>query len=291
MKKVNMLLVAAFAVISVNGFSQTTVELGVDWDPVAPKGIYKDVLLAPTIFSYDFEEASINIKVNATISNGSKKDVYVNTSNVEILPTNISDIRLPDQNNYVEVMLTEEGKQITGAKINGTSASTGSGRVSGIIYSGSTTFDENNITGYEDVEIPACRAGEVSKELTSIPTGTKSLRIYGGVRLIASETIEGCFEIKVQEEGAPAPEEGEDDGSFMAGSTGQFRLAYISVTTDTYDGASIDRMDTNRTIVQELYYDLAGQQVQKSTNSQGVLIQKNIYDDGSTSYRKVYLTK
>lgn len=311
MKKTRLFLTAVIAVFFMNAFSQTTtVDLGVDWDPntkaeaaatssdpdAYPAGVSVDaasgVYFEEATTSYAVPAAnplvnfSLNLSAASSISSASRNQVYINNPEAGDIWTAIQ--RIPTAFRHVEFKTETtpylEGAvvgnyEINGLKFNGTTSSKDNAMDNVVLYSDKIPFDAASITGYDLVHFAVLRNGDGGTTLSNtIPAETKSFRLYRTVRIADSET-EGYSEIVAE------------GGTSLGSTKASLRVAYVSVSVTAKITTSInDNSSVNKTVVKKLYYDLSGRQVAESA-AKGILIQKSIFDDGSDSYEKVFISK
>ncbi len=243
MKKITITLMAILFAICLNGFAQTTVDIGYDWSNTT----YTSVLAGSgTNFPTSGTEAIVNslvppeLRVSwggaAAINASDGKGVYINNSGTQ---ANVRYVKISaDQTDYVELSLTANSasNNITNIKINGTSDKTsGSTDVAApaVLFSDKAPFDVNSVIGAVTLSsnFPYCRLGgtsggsyvaEYAGYSLTPPEGCKSYRIYRKARLSsATPTL-----------AVPAQIVGTGGTIFgtSAGSTPSLKIAYLSAT-------------------------------------------------------------
>ena len=215
MKKIRLLVVAVFSVVSLGAFAQIA-DLGKDWDGA---GAFIEPVSGTAIaageFVYVINQGTENeVKFTAEGANvpgADNRSVYA-----QPMPSSISWIDLRNDNADFLEGAVAGAKKITAIKINGTSSSLGVLSNPGILYSDKTPFDESSIIGYDQLEFAACREGNAGTQLVaSIPDGVKSFRVYRKITLSASGE-----KFVINPEG----------DILVALGTNNARVAYISVT-------------------------------------------------------------
>lgn len=223
MKRFRLLLMAAFSVMCMNAFSQVELDLGSNWDPdnAALINATSEQLLVGGTSEYTLEEGTedeVVISVVGGIAGASSNNaVYANP-----MPAKISYLYLTgNQTQYIEGIVTGN-KKFVEVFVNGTNADPNNGSSThAVLYSSATPFDEAAITGYEEFDLAACRAGDSGTEFSFIPDGTKSFRIYRAISLTESGgsiVIDESFNA-----------EGE---TVLGSNAGHVRIAYMKVTIE-----------------------------------------------------------
>ncbi|MDR0414602.1 MAG: hypothetical protein LBH84_04210 [Prevotellaceae bacterium] len=99
---------------------------------------------------------------------------------------NIPLLNINDDAHYVEVAATggadSAGRKMVEVTINGTSGTVSSTAAPILVFSDSVPFDPNSVLDFEQVELPAARAGEPAITVQT-PAGSRSFRIYRKVTL------------------------------------------------------------------------------------------------------------
>jgi len=275
-------MIAAF---STNAAAQTNVDLGYDWIPetttiVEATSGSKFIEAQLTYVLNQDAETEVNFVVGGTggaVAAASKTNVYTSTSS--LIPEAYSYATITNAVNeaYFEGYV-KDNYSISGIKFNGTSTSESATSEGVVVYSDQTPFDINSITGYATITIAELRAGNAGTTVGSIPTGTKSFRIYNRVRLLLNETT-SYYEVV-----------GTGVGGILLGSNGTstIRLAYVNATINPFTSTSIDNESAgNKIVVSKAFYDLSGRLVPE-TAVNGILIQKTTFEDGTVSFEKVY---
>lgn len=225
MRKLLFFTVAIFATMYSTGSAQTTVDIGYDWDPtnLALINSTSGNTFVVGTNTYSLNSGTDN-QLDITLNNSSgtstiasdNKSTYKNTTSKSIAYIPIKS----DNTDYLEFD-AKNTKKISAFKINGTSSSTTLTATGAIVYSSTTPFSENAITGYETLTLAICRAGDAGKTFnSSIPSGTKSFRLYKSIYLAPSGNnyvIDATNGTKI--------------------GTDQIRITYASVTVD--DAAAV----------------------------------------------------
>gem|GEM_PF-5108465 len=285
MKSFRFLLFAVLTALSVNVFAQQKAELGVDWDAATQTPYYSPNVFAVTVLSYTVSEMTFTIgggvaDLNTLLPAVSKNTVYIN-DNTKI-PTAFTYAKLlSTASNYLEGKLDVAGKRISSIKINGTSNSTTTTSDVCVVYSDQTTFNSARIIGYESpITMPMQRAGNSGVVLSNIPAHAKSFRIYNICNIQETVAGSGIYEIVAT------------GGTVIGSSPAKTsNIAYVSATSDVDVSTSIDEKNTDnlKKIVRKEFFDISGQPVANDTR--GLLLQKNSYEDGTISFRKVCITE
>lgn len=206
---------AVLSALCLTAYSQTTVDVGRDWDGSALISPSSGVNLAASQTAYTINSGTENevtfSLTGGTVPSADKKSVYKNG-----VSANITYLYINSNSAYVDINI-DDSKIITEFKVNGTSDNTSNGTSAAVLYSASSSFDVNDITGYSSFDLPACRAGVVAVSLNDMPAETKSVRIYRYIKLSASES-----KYVINEE-----------GDIVLGNSVRLpRIAYISVTIE-----------------------------------------------------------
>lgn len=282
MKSFRFLLFAALTALSVNVFAQQKAELGVDWDATTQTAYYSPKLFEVSVLSYTVSEMTFTIgggvaDLNTLLPAVSKNTVYINDATK--IPTAFTYAKLlSSASNYLEGKLNVDGKKISSIKINGTSNSTSLTSDVCVVYSDQTTFNSAHIIGYESpITMPIQRAGNSGVVLSNIPAHAKSFRIYNFCNIQETVAGSGIYEIVAT-------------GGTPIGSARVSNVAYVSATSDLDVSTPVDEKKIDRQkIVRKELFDISGHPV--ANDARGLLLQKNSYEDGTISFRKVYITE
>ncbi|MDD3323134.1 MAG: hypothetical protein PHS59_17010 [Paludibacter sp.] len=239
MRKITTLL----AIMAVFGMSSAkaavTTDMGRDWNPTTLKTILATsgitfptastsypITIDPSLNVSGDEMTfsiggDINTAVDATLKtsdDAAKKDVYRNTTDFACPYVVIYFVAGATNIGYFEGKVNSATTTISGLQINGTTNNTTYGTTASILFSDAATFDENKITGYTTFSLPKCRGGLAATTINSIPSGTKSFRIYMQAKLV--DNGDGTWKID------------NTNGTAIAGVTTSYppRIAYINAT-------------------------------------------------------------
>lgn len=279
MKKITLILVALL-IVSINGKSQTVVDLGWNWTGTEA--------IAPS--------SGVFLEGPAHNSTGAVFQVYPNTEN-ELLVSSIGpdviykywagDLYAVGQTygclqigrflptNYIEVSLTANSanKKIVTARLNGTASEITAGTTFIVLYSDFAPFDEKRIIKYNStLAFPEARNGGAEISL-DVPSGCKSFRIYRKVYIEQTSSNPVLYEI--------------DEWGFtiLTGEGNNTRIGYISVTLENDNALNGNIIiDANKTIIKTDFFDMTGKKV--SNNYKGLVLIKTTFEDGSYEYMK-----
>jgi hypothetical protein len=283
MKKITFAL-AVFSAVCLNGFSQTKVDLGWDWNGTAA--------VAPVSGTYIEGATHNSTPPPFTVYAGTENELLVSSTGADVLyKLWAGDLYAAGETygclqigrllytNYIEVSLTTNsaGKKISAAKLNGTSSSLDVGTTFVVLYSDAAPFDEQRVVGYNDTyAFPASRSGGAGVTL-EVPAGCKSFRIYRKVYI--EQTSVNPVLYAVDEWGSIVLST-EDSGSINT------RFGYFSVTLN--DNASGIHSITNagKAIISTEYFDIMGKKV--PNNFKGLVLVKTTYDDGTSYVEKSF---
>ena len=262
MKKFTILLVAAFSAICLNGFSQTTVDVGVDWtgtEEIASVSGATITGVATVLINVGTEnEVSVSCAGATRYRYSASNSLYISAATKPYPYLEI----ITNDNDYVEYSLTQNSvnKKIASVKVNGTSAATGTTSSAAIFYSDNIPFDEESVIGGESCTLAAVADGNSGSSFTA-PEGSKSYRIYRKKAFVIDGTTTSL------------------------GSSNNARIGYLSATLDTSTtvGVESENMD-EKTITSIEYFDITGRKV--SEKNQGLIVVKTNYTDGSSSVSK-----
>lgn len=194
-----------------NEQGQKIADIGKDYAGGGVSGVIKSAtgLNFAGVLQLDFNEVfHLDFSNGITFKAGDNKSTYRNTTSESVPWVEL----LKGGSGYIEGCSTVE--DITGLKFNGTTSSTGIPTVAAVVFCANPTFDPNAITGYATVDVVKCRAGNAGVEISNLPAGTRSFRLYNTVSL--KNNGENSYSIST------------DEGSQTIGSGQEmYRLAYI----------------------------------------------------------------
>lgn len=308
MKKFTFIFLAVFFTVCLSTQAQVVADIGTDWDgtksvPAVSGMVYvSDIDGVPPvpagpndstkiIYEGTENEVKFNLSSIGTIEyrNGSSR-----TDNLTYLPLDVHGaVQEPFAywelrsalKAYFELSVTDKsnGKCITKLAINGASGSgevdTGGNPVAApevaILYSDKYPFDEKSIIGYDVLPLPYAKYGVPA--VSSIPpTGCKSVRIYNEVMIeLGNDLIHYAIT---------------EDWGDIYGNAKRIRTTYLAVTLEDDNGSGIGSANADgKVITSEEYYDVTGKRVDE--NTKGLVIVKSIFDDGTSSVKKVVNNK
>ncbi len=271
MRKIKFSLSVLFSAVCLGGFSQTTVDIGWDYD-----GTIKVAPASLTYFSGNENFVYLGTDKEVKVSIGGATAVLKNDDGGLYSPKNIhryeyfqmGDAGMTD---YVEYSLTDASadKSITKVKINGTSSELSNTMFGAILFCNKTTFDTQGITGYAEYDVARCRAGNSGFEVKTIPAGTKSFRLYRKITLGGA----GIYKL--------------GGGEFSLGSSKYaIRIGYLSATLSGGANAISSVNNDGKIAVSNEYFDVTGKKVNEDTK--GFVIVKTTYTDGSCDTSKSF---
>lgn len=217
MKKFYLLLVMSFMVCA-GLVAQTAVDIGKDYagdeadDTIqSESGVnFESGKMEYTLNEDSSNEVKFIIGGTAEYGGSDNRSTYKNptSSNTPFLK-----VYTPINASYVEISATN--KLISTLKMNGTTASITDGTFVAALFCDQAVFDGNSVIGYASIDVAACRAGNAGHEITDVPAGTRSVRIYNYAGL--TETSPGKYSIS-------------DEGEITVGEgKQQYRVTYAKV--------------------------------------------------------------
>lgn len=284
--KRKLLVLAFFCALGLNGFSQTVVDLGWDWNGSA---------VAPVSKTYIEGLTHNSIGASFTVYPGTNNELLVAcTGDYVTYKYWAGDLYAAAQTygclqiawlkstDFIEVSLTANSstKNITAAKLNGTSSDLTNGTNFHVLYSDAAPFNESRVVAYQSsLSFPMARNGGTGVNLT-IPSACKSFRIYRKALIEQTSVTPAMYSI-------------DDFGSIILTDIVEnekyhTRIGYISVSLVNAPTTSINPIDNNeKTVVATKYFDVTGREV--SNDFKGLVIVKRIYTDGTFDIEKSQL--
>ncbi|MGE4434310.1 MAG: hypothetical protein AB7D40_09895 [Bacteroidales bacterium] len=284
--KRKLLVLAFFCALGLNGFGQTVVDLGWDWNGSA---------VAPVSNTYIEGLTHNSTGASFTVNPGTNNELLVTcTGSYVTYKYWAGDLYAADQTygclqiawlkytDFIEVSLSASSsiKNISAAKLNGTSSDIANGTNFHVLYSDAAPFDVSRVIAYQSgLSFPAARNGGAGISLT-LPSGCKSFRIYR--KVLIEQTSVNPVMYTVDEFGSTVLTDVVENEKYHT------RIGYFSVTLENATTTSINPISNKeKTVVETKYFDVTGREV--SNSYKGLVIVKTTYADGTSDVQKSQL--